>query len=224
MKIIRFIVIVVLAFSSTSCTQHLTKRHIKNETVKLTGKKFLFLNPDVYIYEIGVAQLTPIEDRTNKSRFVMREAFRDLSNELNFEIVHPNDTNEVKSIRGILNATSRTVSDYEYPTKKANFDYEIGDIQELLDNYDSDYLIYAYGFDFEQSAGRVATDLAVSVLAAFAGMQVTHRYPQSKMTLCIVNKQGQVQRFIITTADDLSFDSKYSISKDIKGALKNARL
>jgi hypothetical protein len=82
-----------------------------------------------------------------------------------------------------------------FPEKQKNFDYAIGSIEQILNSYGVDALLFVYGVDENASGGRKAL-IAAGIIAG-----VIPRAGMTAMNMALVDKSGSILWFNVKRSE-----------------------
>lgn len=164
--------------------------------------------PDVKIYELTAGGVQELRDdwieegEKNIAKFLM-EDFQEKP--IRIESVEMNDKlkEELEEIQALYRAVSQSIEWHTYPgpnlfrEKQENFDYSIGSIEEILDIFKADALIFAYAMDEEATGGRTAVKvgeiLVGATIAAFTGVYVGPSHISgSYLSVALIDRSGTI--------------------------------
>src|SRR5574341_961699 len=168
-----FRIIVALSFTTHSCAgKQVYRSHPELMTRKKDIKTIGIVPFDVKVYEVDLREpviLKLRDDWSNQARENIMKALVDVLKGKNAEIKTLTlDKEEMqKKMDNLCRAVDRCIdlSTHPFPEKEKNFDYSVGSIENILNAYGVDALIFVYGRYEIASAGRIAATSARIVLA-----------------------------------------------------------
>ena len=79
-----------------------------------------------------------------------------------------------------------------FPEGKEKMVYRVGSIENIMKGLGSNYLVYISGVDFISTAGRTASKVALTALAALAGVIAIPRGETTYLNVAVMDPSGRV--------------------------------
>jgi len=189
--------------------------------------------PDIKIYELsagGVEEL--IDEWSAKGKENVTKSIIDELSDKEVEIKTASLDEELKGeleeVQALYMAVHNSILLHTYntnnlfPDKQKNFDYSIGPIDKILQKFNSDSLIFAYGYDQISTGGRKALMVLGMLLGAATGVYVAPSYGVTAVSVALVDSSGTVLWYNVN-ANAGSFDlrDEKSCRSLVKGLLRD---
>lgn len=189
--------------------------------------------PDIKIYELSAGGVTELIDEWSAKGVenVTKSIIDELSNkEVEIKMVPLDEElkSELKEVQGLYMAVHNSIIMHTYdqynllPDKKMNFDYSIGPIDKILQRFNADSLIFAYGYDQISTGGRKALMVLGVLLGAATGVYAAPSSGVTAVSVALVDSSGKILWYNVN-ANAGSFDlrDEKSCRDLIKGLLSD---
>ncbi len=171
---------------------------MRAKNIKTTG----LLSPDVKIYEFTAGGLRELRDDwcamgKEAVQGSLIQCFSEKPLEMKPITIDKEMEEEMEDIYALYRAVSISISthtygDSKFPEKTKNFDYSIGPIEKILQQYGVDALVFVYGFNEIPTSGRKTLQAAAAVVGAFTGVVAMPRSGITVVNVAVVDPSGAV--------------------------------
>jgi len=168
------------------------------KNIKTTG----LLSPDVKIYEFTAGGLRELRDDwcakgKENVQGALIQCFREKPLEIKPITIDKEMEEEMEDIYALYRAVSisiniHTYGDFKFPEKTKKFDYSIGPIENILQQYGVDTLIFVYGFDEISTGGRKALQTIGFIASALTGVVAMPRSGITVVNVAVVDPSGTI--------------------------------
>lgn len=202
-KIIILSLVLVFFINIIACVPKTYRAHPEFEIRSKNIKTIQLISPDVDVYELTAGGIDELRDdwcimgEENVLKAI-NEELKDAPVVVQNLPINQDLEKELEDIQALYRAVSKSIQLHTYegpnlfPEKKKNFDYSIGSIQEIVQSYGVDALIFVYGIDEISTTGRKALQTTGILIGVFTGIVIAPRFGITAVSIAVVDKSGTI--------------------------------
>jgi hypothetical protein len=156
---------------------------------------------DIKVYELGVnlRELRSDWAKTAQDHIekISAEEFKNKKIELKLASIPRESEEEWEDIKALYSEFSNVmfmITRYPkiFPEGKEKMVYRVGSIENIMKGSGSNYLVYINGVDFISTAGRIASKVTLTALAALVGVIAIPKGETTYLNIAVMDPSGRV--------------------------------
>jgi len=196
-------IIIFILFVTFACAPPPYRKHPEFETRSTAVGNPGLIPPDIKIYELTAGGLHELRDdwsEIGKENCLssVTECLKEKNCPTECLAIDKEMEEKLEDILALYRAVSTSIHLHTYPgvayfpEKEKNFRYSIGPLQDVLEEFGVDSLVFVYGFDEISTGGRQALMAASIIIGAFTGVYMGPRAGVTFVSVAVVDSSGDI--------------------------------
>jgi len=202
-----FITIAFICLSAGESFSGSARTHPEFEKRFKSASVAALIPPDVEVYELSAGGVSELRDdwcETGRKNVVdaIKKNCGDKRIDVREVAIDKELEDELEDLLALYRAVSVSIGlhvygQFVFPDKVQRFEYSIGPIDNLLQKFGADYLMFVFGIDEISTAGRKALSTAAAVIGAMAGVIMLPQGGLTVVSIALVDSSGTILWFNI---------------------------